>query len=238
MLKCISQAVISHWTCQTNTAYQKGLSQSKMYFRINGPFRLNILFCFGIGLRHFSNKASSSSDRRGTNIIPFPSLCCSLEDFPPLFLPRKRALVTQVWQASSCGTAGWGGAGVHCSVCRPLRSCIPGGEILPHSEPKQLQHSLQWFKVLPVSVVELWNVCCFHWASGSFARGELQTLGLLLWWRMNLPILSAVSVRQPLPFTGGCRCSRHTKGRPASTWQAMSFFKLFKMQMKSSVNLL
>lgn len=39
------------------------------------------MFCFGIGLRCFSNKASSPSDRRSTNLFPFPSLCWGSEAF-------------------------------------------------------------------------------------------------------------------------------------------------------------
>lgn len=204
-----------------------------MYFRINSPSRLNVLFCFGVGLRHFSSRASSSSDRRGTNVIPFPSLCCGSEDFPPLWLPRKWALVTQVWQAAGCGTVGWDAAGVQPPPVHPWRwnsaffwtkaalAMIQGVSSIYSGAVKRL--------LLPLGKQEF----CLGWDLGMSCRAWAFCSGG--GWICPSCLLR---VRQPLPFTGGCRCTRHAKGRPASTWQAMSSFRLFKMQTKSSVNLL
>lgn len=186
-----------------------------MYFKINGPFGLNICFALELAWEAVQTGAPQTS---------FP-LCCGSQAVSWFIHQENEVSWQKVWQMSGWSTAGSKAAGMSPLCIRSLRSCIPGGEILPFSQPKQLQESLQCFRTVARSITAV-KFLKFH-----DQMGILLVLGVgdrpwaSLDGVMSVPITSPGCLPVSPSLLWGYRCPRHTKGRPESTWQIENFFK-------------
>lgn len=171
------------------------------------------MFCFGIGLRGFS-------DRSTTNLFPFLPLCCGSQAVSWFIHQEDEGS----WQKFDRCLA----AGTSPPCIRSLRSWVPGGEILPFSQPKTapgviavFQDSYKVYHSCEISVVP--------WTNGNFAgvRSGWQILSIpeCCWDRGCLsPPCPQPLCQSALPFSGDPG-AQDTKGRPVSTWQIENFCK-------------
>ena len=213
--------------------HQKGLSCSKTYFEINGPFRLNLRFALELAWDAFQTRPALLQTREAQTYFPF-HLCAVAQRLSPHLLTRRMRFcdrsLTDVWLQDS-GEQGCRNvttlragpsraASLEVKFCRiqnknSFRShCSVSGKFQgpPHSCEIPVA-STEWMGILLVLRPVAWVT---DPSSSAFCSGG----GCLF-----PDHVCSLSASQPFPFTGGYRCTRHTKGRPASTWQIENFFK-------------